>query len=648
MIEFRQVTKRYGEQELLGGVSFRILAGQRIGVVGPNGCGKSTMFGLITGNLQADKGDVQVQSGIRLGYLRQILALGSEQMPLRTYVAAALSELTRMEARIHEIEHRLADPEEKGQAALLEELGMLQTRFEHEGGYTRAARAEEALGGLGFASDRLDHPLRSFSGGWQMRAELAKILISEPDLLLLDEPSNYLDLPAVEWLQRYLKGFRGTLLLISHDRYLLNSLTEQTLELYAGKATLYRGSYDSYILERTERQRQLEAQKKNQDQKRKEIERFVERFRAKNTKATQVQSRIKQLEKMETIDLIEDIRTRGRIRLSTPPPCGVEVIRLEAAGFGYQEGQWLFRDLDLAVQRGDKTAVVGSNGLGKTTLLRILAGQLPLRAGQRTLGHKVQPGFQTQDFAESMSPSATVLQIVREAAPGETEPRLRTLLGGFGFAGKAIEKSVEVLSGGEKIRLAFARLLANPPNFLLLDEPTTHLDIPSREALEQALTEYEGTLVFVSHDVAFVRKVATSILAIAPPGVDRYHGGYDYYLEKLAQANPSATASSRATAAPVSGSAKASRQERAARLQQTAPRKRELEAMLQTYEARMHALEQEQAELVSSLESGAEMSYAQINARLTAIPEELEALSRQWEDAGIELENLQVQRKQAG
>lgn len=643
MIEFRQVTKRYGEQELLREVSFRVRAGQRVGVVGPNGCGKTTLFRLITGAAETDKGEVVIQPGTRLGHLRQVLALGAEDRPLRDYVADALPELGRVEERIHAIEHALPDASGPDRDRLLEELGTLQSRFESEGGYRLKARAEEALGGLGFAAARFGDPVGAFSGGWQMRAELARILVAEPDVLLLDEPSNYLDLPAVEWLQRFLKGFRGTLLLISHDRFLLNNLTEDTLEVYGGQATLYRGAYDVYIRDRAERQRQLAARKKNLDQKRREVERFVERFRAKNTKATIVQSRIKMLEKMETVDLLDDIHTRGVIRLSPPPASGAETARLEQAGFGYRDDAWLFRGVDLAIARGDKTAVVGSNGLGKTTLLRILAGQLELREGRRVLGHRVQPGFQTQDFTDAMNPSATVLATVREAAPGESEGRLRTLLGGFGFSGSAVEKTVEVLSGGEKIRLAFARLLANPPNLLLLDEPTTHLDIPSREALEDALADYPGTVVFVSHDVAFVRRVATSILAFEPPEIVRYYGGYDDYRAKLEQKRQAETRPTSA-ASPKVSAGKAARQERAALLQLTAPRKRELERLIRDTEDRIHALEAEQANLVQSLETGAAADFASVNTRLSAIPRELNDLNRTWEEAGLELEEIQRAR----
>ncbi len=645
MIEFINVSKQYGPQDVLVSADLRILAGNRIGVVGPNGAGKTTVFALITGEIVPDKGDVIIQSGIRIGYLRQVLNNTQIQTPLAEYVADAIPELRATEEQLHRIEHVLQDqPGHPDRDKLLRDLGRLQTDFEHLGGYTLRARADAALGGLGFAADTLSRPLHSFSGGWQMRAELARVLIADPDILLLDEPSNYLDLPAVEWLQRYLRAFRGTLVLISHDRYLLNTLTEDTLEINAGRCTLYPGPYDDYMSARVLRHEQLSALKKNQDQKRKQVERFIERFRAKNTKATQVQSRIKMLDKMDAIELPDHIMTRGRIRIAPPPHCGAEVMRLEKAGVTYDGNQWVLRHVDLSVQRGEKTALVGLNGLGKTTLLRMLAGVLPLNEGRRVQGHRVAPGYQTQDFAESMKPSDTAFQAVRAVAPDVHEQQIRTLLGGFGFSGDAIEKTVAVLSGGEKIRLAFARLLVKPPNFLILDEPTTHLDVHAREALEDALASYTGTLYFVSHDVEFVRRVATGIIAMEPPGIRRYPGGYDYYKEKMAADNAPAS-----TSAPDTGSKrKEQKRDRARVIQVTGAKKRKLEKNMREAEERIARLEVEQSELTNGMETGGRaLSYAEINQRLTYIPAQIEGATRAWEEAATELEELMAHRAEA-
>ena len=645
MIEFQHVHKHYGPQDVLINAQFRILAGDRIGVVGPNGTGKTTLFGLINGEVQADRGEVLVQSGIRLGYLRQVLDNTQVEQTLTAYVSDAVPELRQTEARLHEIEHLLQAPgQAPHQDRLLRELGECQTRYEALGGYTLQARAESALGGLGFSASDLNQPLRSFSGGWQMRAELARVLIADPDILMLDEPSNYLDLPAVEWLQRYLKAFQGTLVLISHDRYLLNTLTQDTLEIVAGRCTRYAGPYDAYMQARVLRHEQLLARKKNADQKRRQVERFVERFRAKNTKATQVQSRIKMLEKMEEIELPDEIMTRGRIRLAQPPHCGQEIMRLEQVGIRYSEDRWILRGVDLSIQRGEKTALVGLNGLGKTTLLRVLAGVLPPTEGRRVVGHKVLPGYQTQEFAESMRPEDTVFATVRREAPDVHEQQIRTLLGSFGFSGEAIDKTVSVLSGGEKIRLAFARLLVKPPNFLILDEPTTHLDIHAREALEDALTSYEGTLYFVSHDVEFVRRVATNIIAMEPPTIRRYYGNYNYYRQKIANSLSNRPNGGTGTAARPGAPVPNRKDEKRARAEQVrerATRRRKLEKTIQEAEERIARLEAEQQALVDDLESAdSNLSFSEINQRLTYLPAQIATETEAWESAAKELEEL--------
>jgi ATP-binding cassette subfamily F protein 3 len=643
MIEFRKVSKHYGAQDVLLHASFQIASGDRLGLVGPNGAGKSTVFGLITGDIAPDGGEVYIASGLRLGYLRQVLNNSDNELPMLDYVADALPELGEIDRRLHVIEHELQDAAKPNRAALLNELGDLQHRYEVLGGYDMRTRAQEALGGLGFTPDVLMKPLHEFSGGWQMRAELARVLVARPDTLLLDEPSNYLDLPAVEWLQRYLRDFDGTLVLISHDRFLLNTLTRRTLEINAGRATNYAGNYDTYTRDRVIRVEQALAQKKNQDAKRKDIQDFVSRFRAQATKAAQVQSRIKMLEKMEEIETPDAIQTRGRIRLPAPPHCGSEVIRMENAGLTYDGHRWILRHLDFAIQRGEKTALVGHNGLGKTTLLRLLAGALPLSEGQRSLGHKVIPGYQTQDFADAMNEDETVLQAVRRAAPDVLEKDLRGTLGGFGFSGEAIDKTVGVLSGGEKIRLAFARLLVKPPNLLLLDEPTTHLDIHAREALEDALKDYQGTLLFVSHDVEFVRKVATSVIEMRPPGIVRYPGDYDYFKQKLAQEKGLATAAPTEAAA---NPAKVSKRERAEMIQETNARKRALEKTIKEAEARIAKLEKEQHELVHSLEGPTPgLSFSEINQRLTYIPEQIAIATEAWEKAALELEEIETLRR---
>jgi ATP-binding cassette subfamily F protein 3 len=628
MIDFIQVSKHFGPQDVLKSVTFRINSGERIGIVGPNGAGKSTLFGLIGGDVEADAGDVVLPKHTRLGYLHQQLNPHAVDQNLLAYTEDSIPELKTIPVRIHELEAKMETlpPEEKERA--LKQIGTLQHEFEHLGGYEMQARAEAALSGLGFHVEEFTKPFASFSGGWQMRAELARTLIANPDLLMLDEPSNYLDLPAVEWLQKYLRGFEGTMLLISHDRYLLRSLSTVTLEIAGGNATRYQGGYDYYLAERVERQRHQLAAKKNQDREREQIESFIRRFRAKSTKAAQVQSRIKQLEKMEVIEAPATIANRSKIRIGEPPHSGHEIIRLEQAGVTYDQQRWIYRNLDLNINRGEKVALVGYNGMGKTTLLRTLAGALPPSSGKRVLGHKVVVGYQSQDFAETMPPEKTVYYIVKDQCPGASEGDIRKLLGGFGFSGDTIQKPSGVLSGGEKIRLAFARLFINPPNFLLLDEPTTNLDVNGREALETALKEYKGAVCVVSHDVTFVRNIAEHIIAIDDTGVTRYPGGYDYYLEKLEgrtpspESTPAETDSGSAPAAP----APKGKNARIARAQQ-----REAEKALRKIEKQVDQLTEEQAALTEEMMSRRDADFSTINTRLAKIQMEIKALESQWE-----------------
>ncbi len=643
MVDFRGVTKRYGAQVVLDNVSFRCNPGEHVGIVGPNGAGKTTIFSLIAGEMEPDSGTVQLPSDCRLGYVRQHVASGIADRPLLEHVEAAVPELLDLQRETHAIETRLQDAGETETPQLLARLGEVQTRFEALGGYKMRPRAEQALSGLGFSEAAFGDPIGSFSGGWQSRAELARVLVAEPEVLLLDEPSNYLDIPTIEWLQRYLREFKGTLLLISHDRYLLNALTSVTIEVSAGEVERYSGNYDAYVSQRELRFEQRLAAQKNQDRRREQIEAFVTRFRAKNTKASQVQSKIKMLERMESIERPRRLRSPGSIRLRPPPHSGVEVMRLEDAGVTYDGARWVLRHLNLRITRGEKMVLVGLNGLGKTTLLRLLSGALPLSEGRRVVGHKVVMGYQSQDFAETMDPRQTVYEAVKAVAADVPDQEVRTLLGGFGFSGDSIEKPVQVLSGGEKIRVAFARLLIKPPNLLILDEPTTHLDIQAREALENALVGYSGTLCLVTHDVDFARKVATSVIAMTPPAITPYAGGYDYYRERLDRGAPAAVAaapsraSGGATAAP--GDKKALRRERARDREERRAAERDLTRIIRNAEKRIELMEREKADVLTALSSPAgDTDFATLNRRLKELQEEIDYSTRQWEAAAEELD----------
>jgi ATP-binding cassette subfamily F protein 3 len=648
MIDFQNISVGFGAQQVLDNVSFRINRGERVGVVGPNGAGKSTIFSLIMGEMSPDRGEMAVPRDLRISHLRQQLKTLDVGNNLLEYAENAVPAVIEIQREIEQIEAQLSlQTDERERERAIRRLGVLQTDFEHQGGYRLSSRAQAALGGLGFGVADFHRPFASFSGGWQMRAELARALVADPDLLLLDEPTNFLDIPAVEWLQRYLRDYGGTLVLISHDRYLLNSLATVTIEVAGGQVTRYVGNYDRYVTDRRLRHEQLEAARGNQDRRREQIERFVERFRAKNTKSSQVQSRIKMLEKMEEVAIPSVTVRAPRIRVPTPPHCGAEVLRLEGAGVTYDGRTWVLQGVDLRIERGDKLGFVGMNGMGKTTLLRALAGRLALNEGKRYLGHQVVIGYQAQDFAELIDPRRSVLDSIKGAAPGIPEREARTLLGGFFFSGDAVEKPVSVLSGGEKMRLAFACLLANPPNLLLLDEPTTHLDIPSREALENALADYKGTVCLVSHDIEFTRHVATGIIAMRPPGVQRFPGGYDYYHEKMeaearqAEAGGAASGAAGADDGLNGGDRKTLRRERALKRQESGKVRKPLEQAISKAERRIAALEKEQDELAGQLmRPQADTDFAKVNRRLHEIQIELEECVATWETSSRQLESM--------
>lgn len=648
MIEFRDVSVRYGSEPLFEHASFKINAGERIGIVGPNGSGKSTLFRLILRDLTPDAGDVIEEGVPRIGFVRQHLKASAPDQSLLAYCLEGIPGFAQAEREVLRLEDELsraADPSLRDR--LLRALGDAQTAFEQLGGYTLEARVKEALGGLGYATEDFAKPFESFSGGWRMRAELSRVLASKPSLLLLDEPSNYLDLPAVEWLQRFLRAYDGTLVLISHDRYLLRAITDITVEVDGGTVTRYNGPLDVYLRDRELRYRQLLQAKANQDRRREQLERFIERFRAQATKAAQAQSREKQLEKMEEIRLPARSRSAGYMRLPKAPHAGAEIVRLEDAAYTYPGGDHpIFSHVDLRVMRGDKIAIVGYNGMGKTTLLRLLAGVRQPTEGKAVFGYHVAPGYQSQDLAETMNPEETVFAVAKAAAGTSLpEKELRNRLGGFGFDAEDCAKQVRVLSGGEKIRLAFLRLFLNPPNFLLLDEPTTHLDLEGRETLQKAVRDYDGTVVLVSHDVEFVRGTAENILEISRRGIRRFPGGYDYYMEKTAQERAADAAAAPAKAeddAPARVSSKDLRRQRAQERAAKAPEVKRLKRKVAEAEAAIAALEAEQAGLTARLAEGSldPKGMADAGKRLKDIQFELNGLTRDWEAAATALEEL--------
>ncbi len=640
MIDFQNVSKSYGGQVILNSATFRINPGERVGIVGPNGSGKSTILGIISGEIIHDKGEVVIPRSHTIGYLRQQLPVHFAGLSLLDYASDAIPELSAAMIRLREIEH-LLHQNIIDNTSLLREHGELQARFEHAGGYRLRSETEAALCGLGFHPKDFARPLNTFSGGWQMRAGLTRVLVSQPNIMLLDEPSNYLDNPAVEWLCRFLKNFRGTLMLISHDRFLLKKITGITFEVNGGSVTRYPGDYDFYRNEREFRHKTLEAAKRNQERKREQLERTIERFRAKNTKATQAQSMMKALDRMEEIVLPDDLHFSGSIILPNAPPSGTEALRLENIDFSYSPESKILNDISIQIERGDKVAIIGYNGTGKTTLLRLIAGKISPDSGRVILGHNIIQGYQAQEFADILPPEESAYDVVRAALPAKGEINsIQSILGAFGFSGDNAYKPVKVLSGGEKIRLCFARIFVNPPNLLILDEPTTHLDIVAREALQQSLLKYSGALCLVSHDIEFVTSVASTIIAMQPPGIKKYFGDYHYYRQKLAEEGFSQIQGNIPENDKDINASKERRRNRAKMRQEIQHEKKSAEKKLAQIEQSLEHFESEKNLITQQFASGQVTDYAATNRRMSFIQTEIERISHEWETAAENLERI--------
>ncbi len=529
MIALESISKSYGGQSLLRDVSWRIGRGERIGLVGPNGAGKTTLCRILAGVEDPDAGRVHLDSGVTVGYLPQEVGAGAES----TVLGEALSgfdRVWRLEAQLEDLAARMARP--GADPALTEVYGEVQHRFETLGGYRLESQAKVILGGLGFKAEELHRPLTEFSGGWRMRAALGRLLLLRPDLLLLDEPTNHLDLESLRWLEDFLASYEGSVVLVSHDRYFLNRMVTAIADLAGGTVVVYPGDYDHFLLEREARQSLQEARRRNQAKRVAEIERFIERFRYKATKARQVQSRIKLLEKVERIEIGPATR-RIHFAFPQPPRTGRAVIRLSGLHKSYGD-KVVYAGVDFAVERGERVALVGVNGAGKSTLLKVLAGVLPFERGERTLGAHVEAHYYAQHQVDALDPGKTVLEELEQADPDSPVGRLRTILGSFLFGGDAVDKRISVLSGGEKARVALAKILVRPAALLCMDEPTNHLDLVSKEVLEEALRAFTGTIVFISHDRYFINRLATQVVEVAGGRLTTYLGNYDDYLSRKA------------------------------------------------------------------------------------------------------------------
>jgi len=527
VIVARDIVKYHGgDLKVLSGATLAVEAGEKIGLVGRNGAGKTTLLNVISGNAEPDAGSVERVGGAKVGMTSQNLYAGERgRLSVEEEIVSAFSDLIERENELGELETRLS---ENPSNALLERYGRMQSEFERDGGYEYRARAASALSGLGFSPEQWKRPVGSFSGGEQSRVALARLLLEEPDLVLLDEPTNHLDLRAIEWLENFVKNAKSAVLVVSHDRYFLDTVAGSIVELENGKLVRYPGNYSKYTTEKRSRDEQLARKAKANAERREQLERFVEKNRAKASKATQAKSKQKLLDRMEKVEGPRNGSKNIRLNLGGETSrAGRVILEIEGARYGYDSGEPLLEDLDLVVESGERVALLGPNGTGKSTIMRLATGEISPQQGTVHPGHNVTVAYQDQQLAR-LDGAKTVLRETMDAT-GFDAPEARELLGSFLFSGEDVFKKVDALSGGEKNRLSLAEIVVSGANLLLLDEPTNNLDIPAREALESALLGYRGTIFFISHDRYFLRKLATRVVDLENKKLTNYLGGYDYY-----------------------------------------------------------------------------------------------------------------------
>lgn len=644
MLSLVNVSKSYGGKTLFENANLQVNAGDRVGLVGPNGAGKSTLFRIILGKEDSDRGEVALPKKAELGFLPQETSLDYEGTVLE--LATAISEEWEALHRLQKVARAQTDkPFEDTEA-----YGVYQEKWVELEGAAVETKAKTVLAGLGFLQSDLTRSFRELSGGWRMRVHLARLLTGEPDLLMLDEPTNHLDLDSLIWFQGYLSRYPGAILVISHDREFLNAIVTQIAEIRSASLRRYVGDYENFVEQRRAAREQARLAYENQQ---KEIQRmmgFVERFRAKASKASQAQSMLKKIDRIERLPPPEDDEKPITFKFPQPERGGQRTIRLTDIQFAYGEKVVYRGDLSLDIERGDRIVLVGPNGAGKSTLLKLLAGLLSPDSGQRDYGQNVRVGYFAQHQTEALDSSKTVLQEATNMERRVDESFARTLLGSFLFRGDDVFKNVGVLSGGEKSRLALVKLLLDPPNFLLMDEPTTHLDMPSIDALTHAIKQFEGTLVFISHDVRFIRSIAKTTLRVDAGRIQKYAGGYDYYLEKsdatgerqgltagLSQPTKSAPAK------PTISRKDLKRLEAEARQKFARARKRK-EEEASHFESEIEKAEAKKLELSESFsnpevfENPSKLRAAQLD--MAQLEDTLDTLNLEWERAAEELEAI--------
>lgn len=644
MFQINNLNFSIGDLDLLKQVNWTIHPGKRFALIGPNGAGKTTLLRILSGETEIPEKVITKPRIYKIGYLPQEEIAVTKGSVLHSAMQGH-SEVLQIEMEMETI-HEQLESDNSSNTTLLENLGQLESRYSLLGGYELEALTKKILMGLGFKESDFIKPLSQMSGGWRMRVHLARLLLQQPDLLLLDEPTNHLDLESLEWLENYLRNFAGSIVIVSHDRFFIDRLAQEIVELEMGQLKHYAGNYHFYEYKKALDLEQLIKRYEEQKEERERLEKFINRFRYKNTKAAQVQSRIKRLEKMETIE-IPPQKKEIHFKIQADVQSYKEALSMDNLWFRYAE-PWVLKDNNLRMYRGEKIALVGVNGVGKTTLTRLMSGELTPQKGQLQTGQRVHVGYYAQHQVDVLNLDKTIMQEVAASAAPSFQPKLRDILGLFQFSNDDIEKQVGVLSGGEKARVSLAKILLSPSNFLIMDEPTNHLDLASREALEKALKDYDGTLLLISHDRYFLDKLVNRVIEIKDGRLKEYSGNYSHYLDKkqseTAELNAADAQEKTAPKENTQKKSKEQKQKEAAARQAVSKKRNQLrqtveesEQKIETFEKRKSLLEIELADPQTYQDRERflvlQKEYDQVTRRLTRA-------EQNWEEAQLQLEEL--------